>query len=277
MMIRIRIGDILANFVLLLGAVVVLLPFIWMGLTSLKPPDEIFSADFTLLPERFYAVENYREAFDRAPLLRFMLNGVIVVSLILFFQVLIAAPCGYALAKLEFPGRPLLFAGVLIGLMIPIQIPALPIYMTLAKLSLLDTYASLVLPWVISVFAIFLFRQFFKTFPDEIIDAARLDGFSELSIVWRIVMPSAWPAVAAFSIFSVVSHWNDLYWPFVVVTSPEMMTPPQGIAFFRETADGGGDVGVLMAAGVVVTAPLVVAFLFAQRQFMGGLTLAGRR
>src|SRR3546814_15412825 len=94
----------------------------------------------------------------------------------------------------------------------------------LARLGLLDSYAGLALPWGISVFAIFLFRQFFRSFPDEIIDAARLDGFGEFSIVWRIVLPSAWPAVAAFSIFSVVAHWNDLYWPLVVVTSTELMT-----------------------------------------------------
>ena len=274
---RSRLADIAAHAVLLAGAAVLLLPFVWMLVTSFKPPDEIFRGALTLVPERWYAWENYATALTDVPLLRFMVNGVVVCGLILVLQVLIAAPCGYALAKLDFPGRPLLFAGVLLGLLIPIQIPALPLYIAIAELRLLDTYTALVLPFVISVFAIFLFRQFFKAFPDEIIDAARLDGFSELSIVWRIMLPSAWPAVAAFSIFSVVAHWNDLYWPLVVVTTPEMMTPPYGIAFFRLGSDGGSDVGPLMAAGVLVTAPMVVAFLFAQRQFIRGLTLAGKR
>ena len=272
-----RASDLLVHAVLLAGAAVILLPFVWMLVTSFKPPEEIRGA-MTLLPDRWYAWENYSAALTDIPLLRFMANGALVCALILVIQVLVAAPCGYALAKLDFRGRPLLFSVVLLDLLIPIQIPALPLYIVIARLQMLDSYTALVLPFAISVFAIFLFRQFFKAFPDEIIDAARLDGFSELSIVWRIMLPAAWPAVAAFSIFSVVAHWNDLYWPLIVVTSPEMMTPPYGIAFFRESGDGGGnDVGPLMAAGVLVTAPMVIGFLIAQQQFIRGLTLAGQR
>jgi len=188
-------------------------------------------------------------------------------------QIMIAVPCGYALAKLSFPGRPLLLAAVLLGLLVPVQIPTIPIYIAVAKLGLLDSYAALVLPWIISVFAIFLFRQFFVTFPDEILDAARLDGFSEFSIAWRIMLPAAWPAVASFSIFSIVAHWNDLYWPMVVITNRDMMTPSLGIAYFRQSGEGAGQVGALMAGGVLVTAPLVALFLAMQKHFVRGLVL----
>lgn len=268
-------GEIAGHVVLLIGAAILLLPFFWMFVTSFRAPNAVFNPNLFFWPEGWDLLGNYKQAFTEVPLLRFMINGAVVVTAILVIQVAIAAPAGYALAKLKFPGRPILFATVLLGLLIPIQIPALPLYIALAKARLLDTYTALVLPFIISVFAIFLFRQFFKTYSDDVIDAARLDGFSELEIVWRIVLPAAGPAVAAFSIFSVTSHWNDLYWPLVVVNSTEMMTPPYGMLFFALRAEGGVLVGPLMAAAVVVVAPLVIIFLLAQQRFIRGLTMAG--
>ncbi|MET3581467.1 multiple sugar transport system permease protein [Mesorhizobium robiniae] len=263
-----------AHGVLMAGAIIMVFPFFWMLLASFTAQSEIFNGGLLPSPSFVGAIENYTTALTAIPLFRFMLNGVIVCGAILVLQILIAVPCGYALAKLPFPGRPLLFSAVLLGLLIPIQIPTIPLYIAIANLGLLDSYAALILPWAISVFAIFLFRQFFASFPDDVLDAARLDGFSEFSIVWRIVLPSAWPAIAAFSIFSIVSHWNDLYWPLVVITDPDLMTPPLGIAYFRQAGEGAGHVGALMAGGVLVTAPLIVLFLFTQRHFVRGLTLA---
>lgn len=271
-----RLPPLVAHAALMLGGFVMVLPFLWMLIASLTSQGDIFSGRLVPVPSLAAAAENYALALTAVPLLRFMLNGAVVCGLILALQLVVALPCGYALAKLDFPGRPLLFSAVLFGLLIPIQVPTIPLYVAIARLGLIDSYAALVLPWVISVFAIFLFRQFFVSFPDEILDAARLDGFSEISIVWRIMVPAAWPAIAAFSIFSVVAHWNDLYWPLVVVTSPEMMTPPLGIAHFRQGGEGTGHVGALMAGGVLVTAPLVAVFLFAQRHFIRGLTMARR-
>src|SRR5262245_26526236 len=196
-----------------------LLPFLWMLATSFKPVGEIFTRSFALLPHAAVAWGNYVAAVTHVPMLRFMANGAVVCAGILALQLLVAIPCAYALAKLDFRGRDLLFGLVIFGLTIPIQVPALPIYLVFARLSLLDSYTSLIAPFTISVFAVFLLRQFFKTFPDEILDAARLDGHSEWSIAWTVMLPSAWPVISAFSIFSAVSHWNDLYWPLVVITS----------------------------------------------------------
>lgn len=261
--------------VLIAGAVFILLPFVWMLITSIKSPPEIFAADFSLWPKHFSGVQNYGTAiFGKAPLLRFALNGVIVCAGILVVQVLVAVPCAYALAKLRFPGRTTLFALVLLGLCIPIQVPALPLYMGLAELGLLNTYFAIMMPFFLSVFAIFLFRQFFKSFPDEIIHAARLDGMSEFEIVWRIVVPSAWPAIAAFAVFSTVAHWNDLYWPLIVVSDTNLATPPLGMMFFAD-AETGSNYGVLTAAATVLTAPLVIAFLVARRRFIEGITMTG--
>lgn len=260
--------------VLAAGAAVMLAPFVWMVAISLKAPAEIFEPGFRLLPRDWHAAENYARAATEVPLARFLLNGVIVCAGILFFQIASALPCAYALAKFRFPGRGLIFALVLLGILIPSHVPAIPLYVAIARLGLLDTYAALIAPSAVSVFAIFLFRQFFRTLPDDLIHAARMDGMGELGIVWRVVLPSAWPAVTAFSIFSVVAHWNDLFWPLIVITDMKLATPPLGIVFFRDQ-ESGSDYGALMAGTVMVTAPLVLAFLLAQRRFIEGITLSG--
>jgi multiple sugar transport system permease protein len=259
---------------LLCGAIFMLLPFVWMLITSIKPPAEIFNAEISLWPKQFYGVENYRFALEKAPLLRFALNGVILCVGILVVQLLVAIPCAYALAKLRFPGRNLLFVMVLLGLCIPVQVPAMPLYIALAELGLLNTYVSMMVPFFLSVFAIFLFRQFFRGFPDDIIQAARLDGMSEFEIVWRIVTPSAWPAIAAFSVFSAVAHWNDLYWPLIVISDAKLAPPPLGMMFFAD-AETGSNYGALTAAATILTAPLVIAFLIARRRFIDGITMTG--
>ena len=262
------------HMILIAAVVFAIGPIVWMLLTSTKPPNEVFSIGLDLLPENPQAAENYSEAMRRVPLLMFMWNGVIVVFGILIVQLLTALPCAYALAKISFRASPVVFAAVLLGLCIPIQVPALPLYLALANLGLLNTYFALMMPFFLSVFAIFLFRQFFKGFPDEIIQAARLDGMSEFEIVWRIVVPSAKPAIAAFSVFSITAHWNDLYWPLIVVTRDERATPPLGVAFFFDP-DTGTDFALLMASAAIISAPLVLAFLLAQRTFIRGITMTG--
>ncbi len=275
----IRHGPLFRTFrhvVLLAGAAVMLAPFVWMVLTSFKPPGEIFQPELHLLPAKWHAVENYVAAATRVPLWRFILNGTIVTSAIFVLQVGVNLPIAYALAKLRFRGRGLIFGLVLFCLLIPIQVVAIPLYIFLYYLGLLNTYAALVLPFTISVFGIFLMRQFFMTVPDDLIDAARIDGIGEFGIVWRVMLPTAMPALTAFGIFSVVAHWNDYFWPLIAVGDQSLYTPPLGIAFFRLN-DQGTDYGALMAAATLVIAPLVVAFLFAQRRFIEGITFTGMK
>ena len=265
---------ILRHVLLGAGAVVMLAPFVWMLSLSLKPADEIFSTDIRLLPQRWDAARNYTEAFNKVPLHRYLLNGAIVTTVIFSLQVLVALPAAYALAKLRFGLSKPLLALVLFGLLIPGHVPAIPHYIMLSSAGLLDSYAALVFPSIISVFGIFWIRQFFRTVPDDLIHAARLDGLSEFSIVWRIMLPTAVPALLAFGILSVVFHWNDYFWPLLVVTSPEMAMPALGTVYLRNT-EAGTDYGPLMAGTVIITAPLVLAFLLAQRRFIEGMTLTG--
>jgi multiple sugar transport system permease protein len=267
-------GRILANLVLLTGAALMLLPFAWMILTSVKPPNEIFLTEFRLLPETWWVWQNYSKVFTDVPMLRFLANGVLVCAAIVAIQLCVAVPAAYALAKIRFRGREALFGLILVSLLIPMQVPSIPLYLVFARTGLTDSYAGLILPFAISSFGIFMLRQFFKSFPQEVIEAARLDGFSELAIAWRIVLPSAWPAVSAFAVFSAIAHWNDLYWPLIVITQPDLATPPLGIVFFRNQ-ESGDDFGALMAGATVVSVPLIIAFLFAQRSFVRGVTATG--
>lgn len=267
-------GGLLRHAALLCAAAIMLLPLVWMVSTSLKPLSEIMSADLHLLPRNWAALQNYGNALGSVPLARFMLNGALVAGGILLLQLAVAVPCAYALAKLQWPGRRPFLAVVLLCLMVPHQAPAIPIYIGLYGLGLLNTYTALIAPFVFSAFGIFLLRQYFLTIPDDLIHAARLDGMGELAIMWRIVVPAAAPAIVAFAVFSVIAHWNDLFWPLIVVTTPELATPPRGVVFFKND-EFGNDYGAMMAMAVVITLPLVVLFLFLQRRFIDGITMTG--
>jgi multiple sugar transport system permease protein len=269
------VGNVVRHALLWLGLVVMLTPFVWMISTSLKPPNEIFSTHLTLLPNKWFAVENYGSAFTKVPLLRYLLNGVIVTAGIFALQLVVSLPAAYALAKLRFRGRDVLFAMVLVGLMIPAQAPAIPRYVMLYQVGLLDSYAALIIPFVFSAFGIFLMRQFFRTVPDDLMNAARIDGLGEFEILWRIMLPQALPAMLAFGVISIVTHWNDFFWPLVVIQTGDLATPPLGTLFFRNE-EAGSDFGPLMAGTVVITAPLVLLFLAAQRRVIEGVPLTGR-
>ncbi|MEI4472158.1 carbohydrate ABC transporter permease [Frigidibacter sp. MR17.24] len=264
----------LPHLVLGLGALVMLLPFYWMILTAIRSPSEIFDISLWPVPKHFAGIENFTQAATSVPMARFMLNGVIVCGGILIVQVLTAVPAAYALAKLRFPGRRLMLSLVIAALCVPMQALALPLFVGLAKAQLLNTYFAMMAPFLLSVFAIFLFHQSFRSYPDEIIEAARLDGFSELEICWRLVLRGSLPSLAAFAVFSVVAHWNDLYWPMIVVTRTELAPPPLGMLFFSD-AETGANYGALMAGATLITAPIVLCFLAARKQFVAGITMTG--
>lgn len=283
--------------VLIFGSLIVILPFYVMVSYSMKSPQEIdtnsggfIGAQQPMVDEycvklgnppdqcmQIPIVYNYTQAFKKAPLLRYLINGIVVTASIFFIQALVAVPCAYALAKLRFWGRDFVFALVMFCLLIPVHTIALPIYIMLAKVSLTNTYAALIIPWTISVLGIFLMRQFFMTVPDDLIDAARMDGMSEFSIVWRVMLPTAIPALLAFAIISVVAHWNDYFWPRVVITGDRSLyTPPLGLREFKGDADGS-IWGPMMATATVIVTPLIVAFLLAQKRFVEGITMTGMK
>jgi multiple sugar transport system permease protein len=256
-----------------LGAAMVLLPFFWMLSISLKPHAEIFTTEVRLFP-RSLTLQNYWHAISETDIPRYLLNGVIVTGGILVLQLLITVPAAFAMAHRRFPGRKLMFSAVIAALLVPFHVTAIPIFIGLAEVKLLNSYTALILPFIASAFGLFLLRQAFARVPAELIDAARVDGMTEMGIAWRIAFPLALPTVIAFSIFSVTAHWNDLFWPLIATTDPNLATPPRGILFFRDE-ESGDDVGPLMAGATLITAPLVLGFLLAQKRFTQGLANTG--
>jgi multiple sugar transport system permease protein len=261
---------------LMLSTLVVASPFLWMVLLSFMPPERAGQGAVSLDLDVAAIQANYVAALTETPMPRFLLNGVIVCALTLSSQILIGAPIAFALAKTRFPGRPMVVGLVLVGLLMPNEILAVPLFFICYRLGILDSYGAIALPSLISPTAVFLLYQHFRTIPDDLIHAARIDGMGYWSIVWRVMVPLSMPVLATIAVLSVVSRWNDLYWPAIAVTSTELMPPPLGILVFRDE-EAGTSYGPLMAATVITTAPLIVAFLFAQRKFIDSFTATSAR
>ncbi|TCT36297.1 carbohydrate ABC transporter permease [Martelella mediterranea] len=266
-------SDAVGTLVLFIGGWIMVFPFVWMISSSFKPTYEVYDPDFTIIPKTFVGFENYAGVLFDQPYLRFMFNSAVVCLGILIVQLVTAIPAAYALAKLRFRGSTIFFGTVIASITIPINVISIPIYIGLVQIRMLDTYFAMMFPFLVSVFAIFLFRQFFKAYPDSIIDAARVDGFSEIEIILRLILPAAVPAIAAFTVFSLVAHWNDLYWPLIVVQSQDKMTAT--LSMMQYQSDFDTDYGRTFASAAVVSAPMVIAFLFFRRLFIRGITMTG--
>jgi multiple sugar transport system permease protein len=261
---------------LMLSTLVVASPFLWMVLLSLMPPERAGQGAVALVLDLAAIKANYTAALTQTPMPRFLLNGAIVCVVTLSSQILFGAPMAFALAKIAFPGRAIVLGLVLIALLLPHEILTVPLFFLCYRLGILDSYGALLLPNLISPTAVFLMYQYFRTLPDDLIHAARLDGLSDWAIVWRVVVPLSGPVLAAVTVLSLVGRWNDLYWPAISVTSTELMPPPLGILVFRDE-EAGTSYGPLMAAAVITTAPLIVTFLFAQRRFIDSFTASRAR
>lgn len=261
----------LTHAVLILGAFLAAMPFLWVVTTSLKPNGALYQPPL-LIPTHFEWA-NYVKAWGAAPFPRFFLNSAIMTIALTVSQTLLSAMAGYAFARLRFPGRDVLFLIVLGTLMIPFPVTLIPNFLTVNALGWVDTYQGLIVPRAVSAFAIFLFRQFFLSIPRELEEAARIDGAGPLRIFWQVVLPLSTPVMAASAIFSFLFAWNDFLWPLIVTNSTEMRTVQVGLAAFQ------GQYGVfwtlLSAATVIVTLPALLAFLAAQRRFIEGLTSTG--
>jgi len=276
---NLRTREILSEFgfhlILLLGAIFWLLPFFWMVSTALKPVAEIFSPNVTLLPVN-PTLDNYTKVWASSPFARYLLNSFLVAILILVGQILTIVPAAYAFAKRDFPGKKLLFSIFLATMMIPFHVTIIPNYLTLAKLGWIDSYAGLIIPFLTSVFGIFLLRQFFLSVSNSLLDAARIDGCSELWIMWLVLARSSLPALAAFSVFSFVRQWNLYIWPLIIIESTELKTVTLGLVQFASfESHGVENAGTLMAASSLVVIPIMLVFLLAQQQFIEGITTTG--
>jgi sn-glycerol 3-phosphate transport system permease protein len=267
-------GAVLARgSVLGLVAALWIVPYLWMTITSLKTLDEIVQAPAYPLPSH-PNLDAYREVFTSLPVGRYLLNTLVMASSIAFLQILLALPAGYALAKLRFVGKRAAFVLVLACLLVPPQVTFVPVFTMLGPLGLVNSMAALVVPFAVSAFGTFLVRQALLSVPDEIIEAARLDGASELRIVYGILAPILRPTLAAVFLFSFVYHYSDYFWPLVMTTDDEVRTLPLAIALLREQGTGVRW-PVVMAGNVVLSAPVLIVFALAQRHIVRAVAARG--
>lgn len=250
-----------------------LIPFAWMVSTALKEGKEILVVPPYLVPGRL-AWENFTAVMERAPFGRFFVNSLIQGVTATFTTVILGSMMGYAFAKYRFLGRDALFVLVLGSLMLPEVVRMVPVYLMMADWGWLDSYAALIVPELTTGFAVFLMRQFIMGIPDELIDAARIDGASELRIWAGIVLPLAGPALAALVIFRFLHNWDNFLWPLVVIQRPDMRTVPLGLALFS------GEYQTvayhhMMAATLIAILPVVLLFLALQRHFIRGIAITG--
>ncbi|MEC5148842.1 carbohydrate ABC transporter permease [Cryobacterium sp. GrIS_2_6] len=255
-----------------IGLVLALVPFIWMVAASFRSETDLYANPASLLPSA-PTLHGYIGVWEQLPFVRLLANSLIFAGVTTVLTVLFDSMCAYVLARVPFRGRSIAFWLVIATLMIPFQVTLIPVFIELFHLNWLDTYQGLIIPRATSAFGIFLFRQFFISIPPELDEAARIDGASHLRIYWQVIMPLAKPAIATVALLNFMNLWNDLLWPLVVTSSPDMLTLPAGLTLF-----GGAHVtdhAVLLAGAVISLLPLAVAFFLAQKYFVAGIATTG--
>jgi multiple sugar transport system permease protein len=267
-------GRILIYVILTLGLSFTLLPFIMMILSSFKTNVEVLRVPPTFWPENF-TLENYVKIFNdpKLPLLRFYGNSAFVSTLNVISTLFTSSLVGYMFAKFEFPGKRVLFIWFLTLMMIPSQITMIPSYLILAKLGLINSLWGLVIFSAVDAFGIFMMRQFCETLPNELLDAARIDGASEWQIYWQVVLPQLGAPLATLGILGFMQNWNAYLWPMIVLQKIEVRTLPIILTWFNSTHTGQG--GLVMAATVLIILPILIVFLFFQRWIVQGFTMSG--
>jgi sn-glycerol 3-phosphate transport system permease protein len=248
-------------------------PYAWMFVTSLKTLPELVHAPAALWPKTF-TLAAYREVWASVPMAHYLVNTAMMAVLIAVMQIVLCLPAGFALAKLDFVGRRTAFGVVLVCLLIPAQATFVPVFLMLGQVGLINTMAALVLPFGASAMGTFLVRQACLSIPDELIEAARLDGASDLHIVYRLLAPALRPTLAAVFLLSFVFHWNDYFWPLVMTTDDRIRTVPVGIALLREQGTGVRW-HLVMAGNVILSAPILVVFAIAQRHLVRAVATRG--
>jgi len=270
---RSPVGDALVNLALLAVALLWLLPYLWMLSTSLKTLPEIVRAPTAPLPSGL-DFSAYRAVLESMPVGRYFLNTTVMALGIALVQIAVSLPAGYALSKLHFRGRGLAFGLVVATLLIPAQVRFVPVFSLLAEVGLVNSMTALILPFGVSAFGTFLIRQALLSVPDSLIEAARMDGASEVRIVYGLLAPMLRPTLVSFFLFSFVYHWNDYFWPLVMTTDDTVRTLPLGIALLREQGTGVRW-HIVMAGNVLLSAPALVVFALAQKHLLRAVAAKG--
>ena len=256
--------------VLLLGTAIMVTPFLLMLLVSLLPLNAFLQRDFRL---ELLTFNNYVETFQVVPFGRYYFNSLFVTVTVTVGRVLISSLAAFAFARLRFRGRETIFLFYLATLMIPFPVTLIPNFLIVKNLGWYDTYLALIVPGLFSVFSVFLLRQYYRSLPIDLDEAARIDGASSLRIWWQVIVPLSGPVLATLTIFDFQGVWNDFLWPLVVTTSEEMRTLPVGLAAF--VGQYATAWNLLMAGAVIALLPVLLIYMLAQNWFVKGITLSG--
>ena len=255
-----------------LAAVAFLYPFLWMLIASLSPENQI--GNLTFIPTSL-SFESYTEMLSKIPIARALFNSAFVALCITFGVLVFGSMVGYALARLEFKGRNLIFFIIIFTMTLPFQITLIPQYILMVKFQWVDTYWALIVPYLMNSLAIIMFRQYFKTLPQDIIDAARIDGCGDFEIIFRVLWPNSIPALVTIGIITFMASWNEVLWPLIVIRNEHLMTLPQLVTLFAVGGAAETQLGVKLAAATLLALPIVLAYLFFQKYFIQSMASTG--
>lgn len=272
--IRANLARVATYLILAIGALVILFPLAWAISSSLKPNVDVFKIPMEWIPREIHP-ENYILPFKDHAFGTYFLNSLFAATSVMLLSLVTSSLAGFSLAKYNYFGRDFAFLAILSTLMLPVQVILVPLYLVVRNLGWLNSYQGLIIPQAVTAFGIFLMRQHIMTIPDDFLDAARMDGASELSILWWVIIPMSKPALAAVAIFSFLGNWDSLLWPLVVVTRDSLRTLPLGISlFFSEYASTYNQA---LAVAIIVMLPVLIVFIIMQKQFIEGLARSGLR
>lgn len=263
---------ILLYLALVIGALTFIYPFIWMVSASLSPESEI--GDLTLFPSVF-TIQNYVQMVSKIPIGRALLNSIFVASVTTFGVLVFGSMIGYALSRLHFKGRNAIFLIIIFTMTLPFQITLIPNYILMVKFGWVDTYYALIVPYLVNAFSIIMFRQYFQTIPQALIDAARIDGCSEFRIIFQILWPNSVPALVTIGIISFMASWNEVLWPLIVIRDESLMTMPQLVTLFAVGGRSESQLGVKLASATLLALPIIIAYLFFQKYFIQSMASTG--
>jgi multiple sugar transport system permease protein len=265
-------SNIAVHTLLIFGAIIMLLPFVWMLSTSFKPPQEVIAWPPNFIPIH-PTFQNYVGAFKTAPFVMFFLNSLTVAVIAMVSVLFTSTLAGFIFAKYKFPGRNLIFIIILATSMVPFQSYMIPFYLLINRLGWINTYQGLAMPCLIMSFGIFFMRQNILSIPDELLDSARIDGCSEFRIYWQIILPLSKPAIAALAIFAFNSAWSDFIWPLLIINDINHYTMELGLGMFQYKFTV--DYGLITAGSVISILPIMIVFIFCRRFIIEGITLTG--
>lgn len=257
---------------LTIAAITFIYPFIWMIGASLAPMHEV--GKMTIWPDH-PGFGNFKSMFGKIPIGRSLINSLLVAVLTTSLVMITGSVVGYALAKMQFKGRQLIFYIIVFTMSLPFQVTLIPNYITMVNLRLVDTFLALIIPFAVSAFAILMFRQAFQGLPQALIDAARLDGCTEMGIIFRILWPNIKPTLVTIAILSFIGSWNEVLWPLIVIRNESLMTMPQLVTLFAVGGRADSQLGVKIAAAVLLALPVMIAFLFFQKHFIQSMASTG--